>query len=74
MLRKAFSFLAIAGLVAGAATDAGAQDKEIRWGTSAVGSSGHKFLVTLADTLNKEWKGYNVTVQPTPGISPCRPP
>ena len=67
MLRKAFSFLAIAGLVAGAAADAGAQDKEIRWGTSAVGSSGHKFLVTLADTLNKEWKGYNVTVQPTPG-------
>jgi hypothetical protein len=41
--------------------------KELPWGTSAVGSAGHKALVVLADLLNKEMKGYRVTVQPTPG-------
>jgi TRAP-type uncharacterized transport system substrate-binding protein len=43
------------------------QVKEIPWGTSAVGSSGHKALVVLADVLNREMKNYRVTVQPTPG-------
>ena len=43
------------------------QVKEIPWGTSAVGSSGHKALVVLADLLNREMKNYRVTVQPTPG-------
>ncbi len=67
MLKKAIVGLAIVVLAVSAAATASAADKEIRWGTSAVGSSGHKFLVTLADAVNKEWKGYNVTVQPTPG-------
>lgn len=67
MLKKAFTGLALAVLAAGAATTASAQTKEIRWGTSAVGSAGHKALVNLAEVLNKEWKGYNVTVQPAPG-------
>ena len=44
-----------------------AQVKEIPWGTSAVGSAGHKALVVLADMLNKEMPKYRVTVQPTPG-------
>lgn len=39
----------------------------IPWGTSAVGSSGHKALVALEGLLNKQWTGYNVTAQPTPG-------
>lgn len=39
----------------------------VPWGTSAVGSSGHKALVALEGLLNKEWTGYNVTAQPTPG-------
>ena len=43
------------------------QVKEIPWGTSAVGSAGHKALVVLADMLNKEMPKYRVTVQPTPG-------
>src|SRR5918996_2088605 len=43
------------------------QVKEIPWGTSAVGSSGHKALVVLADLLNREMKNYRITVQPTPG-------
>jgi TRAP-type uncharacterized transport system substrate-binding protein len=40
---------------------------EVPWGTSAVGSSGHKALVALEGLLNKQWTGYNVTTQPTPG-------
>ncbi|MFN3745300.1 MAG: TAXI family TRAP transporter solute-binding subunit [Hyphomicrobiaceae bacterium] len=67
MLSKAFVGLALAALVGGAAGPAAAQAKEIRWGTSAVGSAGHKALVNLAEVLNKEWSGYNVTVQPAPG-------
>lgn len=67
MLKKFFAGLAVAALAGGVADTAAAQDREIRWGTSAVGSSGHKALVTLADLLNKEWTGYNVTVQPAPG-------
>jgi TRAP transporter TAXI family solute receptor len=67
MLKKVFAGFVAAALSLGAATVASAQDKEIRWGTSSVGSSGHRFLVNLAEMLNKEWKGYNVTVQPTPG-------
>jgi hypothetical protein len=67
MLKKAIASLAFVALAAGAATAASAQDKDIRWGTSSVGSSGHKFLVSMGELLNKEWKGYNVVVQPAPG-------
>lgn len=67
MLKKAFAGLTLAVLVGGASTMASAQTKEIRWGTSAVGSAGHKALINLAEVLNREWKGYNVTVQPAPG-------
>jgi len=41
--------------------------KDIRWATSAVGSAGHKALVTLADMLNREMPKYRITVLPTPG-------
>jgi uncharacterized protein len=41
--------------------------KDIRWGTSRVGSSGHRALVALAELLNREMPKYQVTVQPTPG-------
>src|SRR5690606_22667922 len=41
--------------------------KEIPWGTSAVGSAGHKSLVVLAELLNREMPKYRVTVQPAPG-------
>ena len=54
------------GLVAGLATSATAQT-DITWGTSAVGSSGHRALVNLATILNRELKNYQVTVQPMPG-------
>ncbi|HEX6003531.1 MAG TPA: TAXI family TRAP transporter solute-binding subunit [Burkholderiales bacterium] len=65
MLRRTFVLLA-AGLAAAWLTPASAQ-QEIRWGTSAVGSAGHKALVVLADVLNREMPKYRITVQPTPG-------
>jgi uncharacterized protein len=63
MLRYALAVL-VAGLMA---APAWSQVKEIPWGTSAVGSAGHKALVILADVLNREMPKYRVTVQPTPG-------
>jgi hypothetical protein len=66
MVRKSLAWIAL-GLAALWSAAAAAQVKEIPWGTSAVGSSGHRSLVTLADLLNKEMPAYRVTVQPTPG-------
>ncbi len=58
--------LLIATLMATLGAAAWAQ-KDIRWGTSAVGSSGHRALVALAEMLNREMPKYQVTAQPTPG-------
>src|SRR5918994_564683 len=63
MLRYALGLLA-AGLLA---APAWSQVKEIPWGTSSVGSAGHKALVILADVLNCDMPKYRITVQPTPG-------
>ena len=59
--------LVVAGVVAVSSAAAFGQVKEIPWGTSAVGSSGHRALVALAEVLNREMPKYRVTVQPTPG-------
>jgi hypothetical protein len=54
----------------GGSTQANAQEtKQIRWATSAVGSSGHRALVALATLLNRELEGYEITVLPTPGAA-----
>ena len=66
MLKRTLALLA-AGLMVACSTWAWAQVKEIPWGTSAVGSSGHKALVILAEVLNREMPKYRITVQPTPG-------
>src|SRR3972149_8598483 len=66
MLKRALVLLA-AGLMAACSAWTWAQVKEMPWGTSAVGSSGHKALVVLAEVLNREMPKYRVTVQPTPG-------
>jgi len=66
MLKRALALLA-AGLMAACSTWGWAQVKDIPWGTTAVGSSGHKALVALAEVLNREMPDYRVTVQPTPG-------
>jgi len=65
MFRRTFVLL-IASLMAAWGAGAWAQ-KDIRWGTSAVGSSGHRALVALAEMLNREMPKYRITVQPTPG-------
>lgn len=65
MFRNTLTALSI-GLLAAVATPAAAQT-DITWGTSAVGSSGHRALVNLATVLNRELKNYKVTVQPMPG-------
>ncbi len=59
--------LIVAGVFAACGTAAWPQVKEIPWGTSAVGSAGHKALIVLAEMLNREMPKYRVTVQPTPG-------
>ncbi len=66
MFRRMLALL-VAGLMAAWVAPAWSQVKEIPWGTSAVGSAGHKALVVLADVLNREMKNYRITVQPTPG-------
>jgi len=67
MIRKALSSLVFATVACGIAGAAWADDMEIRWGTSRLGSSGHKALTNLSEFLNKDLKGYKVSVQPTPG-------
>jgi len=41
--------------------------REIRWGTSAVGSAGHRALVNLARLLEEEMDSWSITVLPMPG-------
>lgn len=65
MLRR--SLVLLAAILAAAWGSAASAQQEIRWGTSAVGSAGHKALVVLADVLNREMPKYRITVQPTPG-------
>src|SRR5688572_43070 len=65
MFKRTFALVAV--LLLAWSAPAWSQVKEIPWGTSAVGSSGHKALVSLADLLNREMKNYRITVQPTPG-------
>jgi TRAP-type uncharacterized transport system substrate-binding protein len=65
MIKRTLALLAVC--LAAWSVPAWAQVKEIPWGTSAVGSAGHKALVVLADVLNREMKSYRITVQPTPG-------
>jgi uncharacterized protein len=67
MNKKALVSLAVASLVIGAASASAQQETEIRWGTSAVGSAGHRALTSLATLLNEKMDGYQVIVQPTPG-------
>lgn len=67
MLGHMAALLAAGVMACFISTAAWSQVKEIPWGTSAVGSAGHKALVVLAEVLNREMPKYRVTVQPTPG-------
>ena len=65
MIRKSVVWALVAGLLSGIALEA--QAKEIRWGTSRVGSTGNRAVTNLVQVLNKAVEGYDFTVQPTPG-------
>ena len=65
MFKRSILFL-VAGLIAAWGGTVFAQ-KDLRWGTSAVGSSGHRALTAMANVLNPEMKNYQIVVQPTPG-------
>ena len=69
MIRKPVAWVLLAGLLSGVAPGipVDVQAKEIRWGTSRVGSSGNRAVTNLVQVLNKAVPDYNFTVQPTPG-------
>ena len=66
MVKKTLSLLALTLMLSGVAAT-WAEAKDVRWGTSRVGSSGHRAITNLTEFLNKRVDGYNFTVQPTPG-------
>jgi TRAP-type uncharacterized transport system substrate-binding protein len=70
MLKRVLTIFSVAAATALAAPAAWSQQqpKDIKWATSAVGSSGHKALVVLANVLNKEMPQYRISVLPTPGV------
>ncbi len=59
--------LIILSFIGGVATLSWGQAKDIRWATSAAGSSGHRALVNLAALIDREMPQYKVTALPTPG-------
>jgi TRAP-type uncharacterized transport system substrate-binding protein len=65
MLKHLVPFVAFAA-VALAGADASAQ-RDFKWGSSQLGSAGHKAQVIIADVLNKEMPQYRHSVLPTPG-------
>jgi TRAP-type uncharacterized transport system substrate-binding protein len=66
MLKRALTSLAVAALV-GMSTSVAWSQKDIRWGTPPVGTSGHKAMVVLSSVLNKEMPQYRISVLPTAG-------
>lgn len=68
MKRLRYALLATTLTIAAALTHATiAEAAEIRWGTSAVGSTGHRAVVAMTQLLGKHMPEHNFTVQTTPG-------
>jgi TRAP transporter TAXI family solute receptor len=67
MLKRALTLFAAAAAVIGMTTSAAWSQKDIRWGTPPVGTSGHKAMVALSSILNKEMPSYRISVLPTAG-------
>jgi uncharacterized protein len=66
MFKRALTTLAVAALL-GMSNSVAWSQKDIRWGTPPVGTSGHKAMVTLSSILNKEMPAYRISVLPTSG-------
>lgn len=66
-MKKTLSCFIGLGFLFGVSVQGDCQVRDISWGTSAVGSAGHRALVNLANLLNKEMPEYRIMVLPTPG-------
>lgn len=66
-MKKLLCMFIGAGLLLTIAGHGECQVRDISWGTSAVGSAGHRALVNLAAMLNREVPEYRIMVLPTPG-------
>jgi TRAP-type uncharacterized transport system substrate-binding protein len=66
-MKKGMILLIAAGFIFAAAADGWSQPKDIKWATSAAGSSGHRALVNFDSIIDKEMPNYRITVLPTPG-------
>jgi hypothetical protein len=66
-MKKRIILLIVTGFILGAVADGWSQAKDIKWATSAAGSSGHRALVNLGAVLDKEMPNYKIAVLPTPG-------
>src|SRR5512139_3846445 len=66
-MKKTLILLVIAGFLLGMVAEGWSQAKDLKWATSAAGSSGHRALVNLAAVLDKEMPNYKIAVLPTPG-------
>ncbi len=66
MIKRALAVFAVAAALGVASSPAWSQ-KDIRWGTPPVGTSGHKAMVALSGLLNKEMPSYRISVLPTAG-------
>ncbi|MBW1993224.1 MAG: ABC transporter substrate-binding protein [Deltaproteobacteria bacterium] len=66
-MKKYVQLLIVVGLLLMGATGSWSQVKDIKWGTSAVGSSGYRALVNLTALLNREMPDYRFTALPMPG-------
>ncbi len=66
-MKKGIILLIAAGFIIAAVGEGWCQPKDIRWATSAAGSSGHRALVNFDSIIDKEMPEYRITVLPTPG-------
>ena len=66
-MKKTLPLLIVAGFLLSAPADAWSQARDIKWGTAAVGSAGHRALTVLAAVLNREMPNYRFAVLPLPG-------
>lgn len=66
-MKRMLALLLVLGFLLMGSTAAWSQGKDIKWGTSAVGSSGYRALVNLTNLLNREVSGYRFAALPTPG-------
>lgn len=66
-MKKALPLLLVVGFLLAGASDAWPQVKDIKWGTAAVGSAGHRALTNLTAVLNREMPNYRFATLPLPG-------